>query len=108
MRRCKRRSEVFAAGSRTAGDVVAARGGNDAMDVPVRIPDEIAVTPSAAGGNLSRRAREALALEEDCGGWLSKAELRSLPGFETRYKLDRVLKAHGESAASRFTPLPKV
>ncbi len=51
------------------------------MDVKVRIPDELAARLSAAGGDLSRRALEALALEEFRSGRLSKAELRTLLGF---------------------------
>jgi hypothetical protein len=64
------------------------------MDVTVHIPDEIAARLSADGGDLSRRALEALALEEYKSGRLSKLELRSLLGFGTRYRLDGFLKAH--------------
>jgi len=64
------------------------------MDVTVRIPDEIAARLCAGGGDLSRRALEALALEEYKRGRLSKPELRSLLGFGTRYQLDGFLKAH--------------
>lgn len=64
------------------------------MDVTVRIPDEIAVRLSTAGGDQSRRALEALALEEYRSDRLSKAELRALLGSETRYELDGFLKAH--------------
>ena len=44
--------------------------------------------------NLSRRALEALALEEYKAERISKAQLRRLLGFETRYELDGFLKAH--------------
>jgi hypothetical protein len=64
------------------------------MDVTVRIPDEIAARLCAVGGVLSRRALEALALEEYKRGRLSKPELRSLLGFDTRYQLDGFLMAH--------------
>ncbi len=64
------------------------------MDVTVRIPDEIAARLSAGGGDLSRRALEALALEEYKSGRLSKSELRTLLEFGTRYQLDGFLKAH--------------
>ncbi|HAX41214.1 MAG TPA: UPF0175 family protein [Bryobacteraceae bacterium] len=64
------------------------------MDVTVHIPDEIAARLSAGGGDLSRRALEAFALEECKCGRLSKAELRRLLGFATRYELDGFLRAH--------------
>jgi len=50
---------------------------------------------SASGGDLSRRALEALALEEFKRGHLTKPELRRLLGFGTRYRLDGFLKSHG-------------
>ena len=49
---------------------------------------------SADGRDLSRRALEALALEEFKSGHLTKPELRRLLDFETRYELDGFLKAH--------------
>lgn len=64
------------------------------MDVTVHIPDDLAVR-LAAGGDLSRRALEALALEEFNSGHIGKADLRRLLGFTTRYQLDGFLKAHG-------------
>ncbi len=42
------------------------------------------------GGDLPRRA-----LEEYKNRRISKAELRGILGFETRYDLDGFLKAHG-------------
>ena len=44
--------------------------------------------------NLSRRALEALALDESKAGRLTEDQLRRLLGFETRYELDGFLKAH--------------
>jgi hypothetical protein len=64
------------------------------MDVTVHIPDDLASRLSAAGGDLSRRALEALALEEFKSGHLTKPELRELLGYETRAALDGFLKAH--------------
>jgi hypothetical protein len=63
------------------------------MDVIVRIPDDLAVRLGAEG-DLPRRALEALALEEYKSGHISKADLRRLLGFSTRYELDGFLKAH--------------
>jgi hypothetical protein len=48
----------------------------------------------AAGADLSRRVLEAFALEEYKAERISKAQLRRLLGFETRYELDGFLKAH--------------
>lgn len=65
------------------------------MELTVHIPDEIAPRLQAAGGDLSRRALEALALEEYKSGHITKPELRQMLGFGTRYKLDGFLKSHG-------------
>lgn len=65
------------------------------MQVTVDIPDEVAERLKTAGGDLSRRALEALALEEFRRGLLSKPELRRLLGFATRDALDGFLKARG-------------
>jgi hypothetical protein len=66
------------------------------MDLRLRIPDDVAHRLSAAaGGDLSRRALEALAVEEYKRGHLTNPDLRHLLGFNTRYELDGFLKAHG-------------
>jgi hypothetical protein len=57
--------------------------------------DDLARSMSASGGDLSRRALEALALEEFKSGHITKPELRRLLGFGTRYQLDGFLKSHG-------------
>ena len=64
------------------------------MNVTVQIPDDIAQHLAAAGGDLSRRALEALALEEYKAGRLTKPEIRRLLGFATRESLDGFLKGH--------------
>ncbi len=64
------------------------------MNLIVEIPDDVAQRLAAAGGDLSRRALEALALEEYKQGHLTKPELRRLLGFGTRDALDGFLKAH--------------
>jgi hypothetical protein len=63
------------------------------MNITVQIPDDLAER-LAAGGDLSRRALEALALEEYKLGRLTRLELRQLLGFGTRAKLDAFLAAH--------------
>ena len=65
------------------------------MNLTVEIPDDLARQLSAAGGDLSRRALEALALEEYKSGRLTEDALRRMLGFTTRYQLDGFLKAHG-------------
>ncbi|MGA2743043.1 MAG: UPF0175 family protein [Bryobacteraceae bacterium] len=64
------------------------------MQLTVRIPDELASRMCASEGDLSRRALEALALEEFKSGRITKPELRRLLGFGTRYRLDGFLKSH--------------
>ncbi len=66
------------------------------LELTVQIPDELAGRMSASGGDLSRRALEALALEEFRSGRITRPELRRLLGFGTRYRLDGFLKSHGE------------
>lgn len=63
------------------------------MDLTVQIPDDLAVL-MRAGGDLSRRALEALAAEEYRHGRLAKPDLRRLLGFETSHQIDEFLKAH--------------
>jgi Uncharacterised protein family (UPF0175) len=65
------------------------------MELTVQIPDDLARSMSASGGDLSRRALEAQALEEFKSGRITKPELRRLSGFGTRYQLDGFLKSHG-------------
>lgn len=64
------------------------------MNVTVEIPDSLARSLHAAGGDIPRRVLEALALEEYKSGRLTEAELRVALGFETRYQLDGFLKEH--------------
>jgi predicted HTH domain antitoxin len=64
------------------------------MNLTVEIPDDLVGQLNAAGGDLSRRALEALALEEYKSGRITKGELRRLLGFSTRYELDGFLKVH--------------
>jgi Uncharacterised protein family (UPF0175) len=70
------------------------------MDVTLHIPDEFAQRLKAAGGDLSRRALEALALEEYKLGHLTTAELRGLLGLGTPADMDGFLKAHGVSGTA--------
>ena len=65
------------------------------MNVVLDIPDAWARRLCATGQNLSRRALEALALEEYRVGRLTRPELRRVLGMETRAELDGFLKLHG-------------
>jgi len=64
------------------------------MELAVQIPDELANRMTASGGDLSRRALEALALEEFKSCRITKPELRRLLCFGTRYRLEGFLKSH--------------
>ena len=64
------------------------------MNVTVQIPDDLARRLTAAGGDLSRRALEALAAEEYRHDRLTKPELQRLLGMESSFQLDEFLKAH--------------
>ena len=63
------------------------------MNLTVEIPDDIAGRLSTSGGDLSRRALEAFALDEYRRGNLTENALRRVLGL-TRYELDGFLKAH--------------
>jgi hypothetical protein len=64
------------------------------LNVTVQIPDDIASQLSAGGCDLSRRALEALAVEEYRHDRLSTPDLQRLLGIETSFQLDAFLKAH--------------
>jgi hypothetical protein len=54
------------------------------MNVTLEIPDDVARRLSAVGGDLSRRALEALVAEEYKQGHLTKPDLRRLLSLETK------------------------
>ena len=64
------------------------------MEVTFQIPDDLAGSVIAAGGDLSRRALEAFALEELRAGRITEPELRKMLGL-ARIQLDGFLKSHG-------------
>jgi hypothetical protein len=64
------------------------------MNLTVPIPDDLAHRLGATGGDLSRRALEALAAEEYKHERITKPELQRLLGIETSFQLDEFLKAH--------------
>jgi hypothetical protein len=64
------------------------------MNLTVEIPDDVAQRLSAVGGDLSRRALEALVAQEYKQGHLTKPDLRRLLSLETSDQIDGFLKAH--------------
>jgi hypothetical protein len=64
------------------------------MNLTLEIPDDVAARLKAAGGDLSRRALEALIAEEYRQGHLAKPDLRRVLGFETSDQIGTFLKAH--------------
>ena len=66
----------------------------EAMNVTMDIPDDVAQRLSASGGDLSRRALQALAAEEYRQGHLTKPDLRRLLGFQTSDEIDTFLRTH--------------
>ena len=64
------------------------------MVVTVQIPDDVAQRLSASGGDLSRRALEALLADEYRQGHLTKPDLRRLLGLQTSDQIDTFLRAH--------------
>jgi Uncharacterised protein family (UPF0175) len=64
------------------------------MEVTLQIPDDIAAHLTQGGGDLTRRALEAMAADEYRNGRLTKPELQRLLGIETSFQLDGFLKAH--------------
>lgn len=66
----------------------------EGMEVTMQIPDDIASRMSEAGGDLSRRALEAFALEELKAGRITEPELGRMLGL-ARLQIDGFLKTHG-------------
>jgi uncharacterized protein YgbK (DUF1537 family) len=62
------------------------------MNLTLHIPDDLATRLIVAGGDLSRRALEALAAEEYKHDRLTKPELQRLLGIETSFQLDEFSK----------------
>lgn len=65
------------------------------MEIHLTIPDDVAATLQGNGGDLSRRALEALALEGYKSGELTEHQVRLMLGFESRFDVHGFLKSHG-------------
>jgi hypothetical protein len=64
------------------------------MNLTIDIPDDVARRLQEAGGDLPRRALEALVADEYRLGHLTKPDLRRVLGFETSDQIDSFLRAH--------------
>lgn len=64
------------------------------MNLTVELPDDVAQRLSTVGGDLSRRALEALIAEEYRQGRLTKPDLRRVLGFQTSAEIDDFLRLH--------------
>jgi hypothetical protein len=64
------------------------------MQLNLQIPDDVARSIAEAGGDLSRRALEAFALEELRAGHITEFQFGKMLGL-SRIQLDGYLKAHG-------------
>jgi Uncharacterised protein family (UPF0175) len=64
------------------------------MEIRLNIPDDIAAGLQA-GGDLSRRALEALALGAYKSGELTEYQIRTMLGLATRFDVHAFLKSHG-------------
>jgi len=64
------------------------------MHLTMEIPDDVAQRLHETGGDLPRRALEALVAEEYRQGRLTKPDLRRVLGFETSDQIDGFLRAH--------------
>ena len=64
------------------------------MEVTLQIPDAIAAHLTQGGGDLTRRALEAFALEELKAGRITEPQLGEMLGL-ARLQIDGFLKSHG-------------
>ena len=64
------------------------------MEVTLQIPDAIAAQLTQGGGDLTRRALEAFALEELKAGRITEPQLGEMLGL-ARIQMDGFLKSHG-------------
>jgi hypothetical protein len=65
------------------------------MELTLHLPDELSSVLGGPGSDFSRAAFEAIALETFREDKLSAAQLRRVPGFQTRTQLHAFLKEHG-------------
>jgi hypothetical protein len=90
-------------------DQAATRNQLAAMNVTLRIPDDLAKRLSAAGDDLSRRALEAFAVDEYRAGRLTRPELRRLSALRRAPswpRCPRISSCCGGRESSSYTSRP--
>lgn len=65
------------------------------MKIAVELPEDIAKRLEGKWGDLSRAAREAIAIEGYRSGALSQNQVQRLLGLESRWEVDALLKRAG-------------
>ncbi len=93
MRLCSPRPAISVPRTRGCIDATSAGKNRKNIEQTMRIPDDI-VSGLGGGGDLPRRALEALAVDGYRNGRLTRPDLRRLFGFETSHQIDDSLKAH--------------
>jgi predicted HTH domain antitoxin len=64
------------------------------MEITIHIPDDLARSLGQAGGDLTRRTLEALAIDGYRSGKLTEEQVRRILGYGTRMQVHRFLKEH--------------
>ena len=64
------------------------------MEITIHIPDDLARSLGSAGGDLSRRTLEALAIDGYRSGKLTEEQVRRILGYGTRMQVHGFLKEH--------------
>ena len=64
------------------------------MQITIELPEDIATELESRWKDLPRAALESLALEAYRSRAITAAQLRRLPGFQTRMEVDAFLKEH--------------
>jgi predicted HTH domain antitoxin len=64
------------------------------MEITIHIPDDLARSLGQAGGDLSRRTLEALAIDGYRSGKLTEEQVRRILGYGTRMQVHELLKEH--------------
>jgi hypothetical protein len=80
---------------------------SSAAQLTLDLPDELSAALAESGGDLSRAALEAIALESYREGKLSAAQLRQVLGYKTRMDVDGFLKKHGVELEYTFEDLER-
>ena len=88
------------------GNAPEIRWNEEAMNLTVQIPDDLARRLGAAG-DLSRRALEALAAEAYRLDRLTRPELQRLLGMDTSGQLDEFMRIHSLSEERAAVPEPR-